>query len=175
MEEQRKRSDEPNLDLCLKTPSEVEVEPTKKVPTLNEAMNLELKHDLPNLDVKKLRRLRRIEYITKLEKTIKDLQDTIASVGPKIENVKDNKKKLQLENEMLQEQLDRVTDKSNLGSARTEELKLELKRLRKLEKAQKDQGHVQAYDDDDDDDESVAEIDMDQYLNFDAINFYPFK
>jgi len=42
------------------------------------------------------------------------LQDTIAWAGSEIENVKDNKKKLMLENEMLQAQLDIVTDKSNL-------------------------------------------------------------
>lgn len=41
------------------------------------------------------------------------MQNTIAWAGSEIENAKYNKKKLMLENEMLQEQLDIVIHKSN--------------------------------------------------------------
>ncbi|XP_015165679.1 transcription factor VIP1-like [Solanum tuberosum] len=178
MDEKRKRSDETNLDLCLKTPTQDE--PINKVQTLEEAMNFELKHGHvdPNVDLKKLRRImsnrlsaqrsriRKIEYTAELEKKVKELEDTIAWAGSEIENVKDNKKKLMLENEMLQAQLDIVTDKSNLRIAQTQELKLELKELAKTQGIEGQSSNFY-------ESESIAEIDMDQYLNFDAMNFYP--
>ncbi|XP_049394790.1 basic leucine zipper 34-like [Solanum stenotomum] len=171
MNEKRNRSDEPNLGLSLKTP--IEYESVKRIPTLEEAMNLELKNGQvdPNVNLKKFRRtisnrlsaqrsrMRRTEYIDELKKEAKDLEDTIAFVGQKIENEKDNKKKLQLENEMLRVQLDSITNKSNLLTVQTEELKVELKRLKEPAEAQEDEEHM----------------DMDQYLNFDNMNFSPPK
>ncbi|MCD7458909.1 hypothetical protein HAX54_039581 [Datura stramonium] len=68
--------------------------------------------------------------------------------------MKDNQKMLLLENELLQIQLDIITERSNLCTAQTEELKLELKRLKELAKAQEEEQ-------------------MDQYLNFDTIKFTP--
>jgi len=56
MNEKRNRSDEPNLSLSLKTP--IEYESVKRIPTLEEAMNLELKNGQvdPNVNLKKFRR-----------------------------------------------------------------------------------------------------------------------
>ncbi|KAK6788227.1 hypothetical protein RDI58_016752 [Solanum bulbocastanum] len=116
-------------------------------------------------------RIRKIECTAELEKKVKELEDTIAWAGSEIENVKDNKKKLMPENEMLQAQLDIVTDKSNLRIAQTQELKLELKRLKELAKTQEIEGQSSNFYEL----ESIAEIDMDQYLNFDAMNFYPHR
>ncbi|XP_055831111.1 transcription factor VIP1-like [Solanum dulcamara] len=181
MDEKRKGSDELDLDLCLKTPTQDE--PINKIPTLKEAMNNELKYGQvdPNVDLKKLKRImsnrlsaqrsriKKIEYTAELEKKVKDLQDTIAWAGSEIENMKDNKKKLLMENDMLQAQLDSVTAKSNLHTVQTEELKLELKRLKELAKAREiERQSFNFYES-----ESTAEIDIDQYLNFDAMDFYP--
>ncbi|KAG5614491.1 hypothetical protein H5410_014315 [Solanum commersonii] len=205
MNEKRNRSDEPNLSLSLKIP--IEYESVKRIPTLEEAMNLELKNGQvdPNVNLKKFRRtisnrlsaqrsrMRRTEYIDELKKEAKDLEDTIAFVGRKIENGKDNKKKLQLENQMLRVQLDSITNKSNLLTeiidnlaskklkrltcqnqefislkslnlftsiaVQTEELKVDLKRLKEPADAQEDEEHM----------------DMDQYLNFDNMTFSPPK
>ncbi|XP_069151579.1 basic leucine zipper 63-like [Solanum lycopersicum] len=185
MNEKRNKSAEPNLSLSLKTP--IEYESINNIPTLEEAVNLELKNGQvdPNVNMKKLRRtisnrlsaqrarMRKIEYTDGLKKEAKNLEETIAFVGRKIENEKENKKKLQLENQMLQVQLDSITNKSNLLAdnvilkltlftpiaAQNEELKAELKRLKEPTKAVEDEEYM----------------DMDQYLNFDNMNFSPSK
>ncbi|MCD7464100.1 hypothetical protein HAX54_052077 [Datura stramonium] len=165
-DDKRKRSDKSELDLCLKTSAEDEL--INKIPTLDEAIRCEMGQGnvSPNVDPKKFRRtisnrlsaqrvrLRESGYITKLEQKIKDLQNAIALMAPQIETVKGNQKMLRRENEMMQIQLDIATERSNLCTAQTEELKLELKRLKELAKAQEEEQ-------------------MDQYLNFDAINFTP--
>ncbi|MCD7462313.1 hypothetical protein HAX54_048221 [Datura stramonium] len=166
MNDKRKRSNESEKELCLKTSTGDE--PTNNIPTLDEAIRFEIRKENvgPNVDPKKLRRtisnrlsaqrlkLKRSRYVTELEQKIQDLQNTIALVAPQIETMKGNQKMLQLENEMLQNQLDIITERSNLRTAQTEELKLELKRLKELAKAREEEQ-------------------MDQYLNFDAINFTP--
>ncbi|XP_004242552.1 basic leucine zipper 61-like [Solanum lycopersicum] len=172
MDEKRKRSYESDLDLCSKTPTQNE--PINNVQTLEEAMNSELKHGQvdPNVDWKKMKRImsnrlsaqrsrnKKMEYTAELEKKVKELENTIAWAGSEIENAKYNKKKLMLENEMLQQQLDIVIHKSNSSIAQTEELKLELETLKELAKSQSSNF-------------CESEIDMDQYLNFDTMNFYP--
>ncbi|XP_015069614.2 basic leucine zipper 34-like [Solanum pennellii] len=171
MNEKRNKSDEPNLSLSLKTP--IEYESINNIPTLEEAVNLELKNGQvdPNVNMKKLRRtisnrlsaqrtrMRKIEYTDGLKKEAKNLEETIAFVGRKIENEKENKKKLQLENQILQVQLDSITNKSNLLAVQNEELKAELKRLKEPTKAVEDEEYM----------------DMDQYLNVDNMNFSPSK
>ncbi|XP_055835229.1 basic leucine zipper 61-like [Solanum dulcamara] len=192
MNKKQKRSDEPKLDLSLETPNEYES--VNRIPTLEEAMNFELKHDQidPNVDLRKLRRrmsnrfsaqrsrMKRVEYKTELEKEVKYLQDMIALMRPKLENAKDNKKKLQLENELLKEKLDSITVKSNFLTVQTEQLKVELKRFKELAMNQEADEHMEiegqssnTYDHDDS--ESAADIDVDQYLNLDTINFFPSK
>ncbi|XP_027771123.1 paramyosin, long form-like [Solanum pennellii] len=162
MNEKRIKFDEPHLCLSLKTP--IEYESVNKFPSLEEALNSEIKHGQvdPNMNTKKLRRtilnrlsaqrsrMRKTEYIDLLKKEAKDLEERIAFLGRKIENDKDNNKKLQLENQMLQLQLDSITNKSNLLA----ELEAELKRLEEPE-----------------DEEDEEYIDIDQYLNFDNMNF----
>ncbi|MCD7458908.1 hypothetical protein HAX54_039580 [Datura stramonium] len=166
MKDKTKRSNESELELCLKTSTEDK--PTNKIPTLDEAIRFEIRKGNvgPNVDPKKFRRtisnrlsaqrltLKRSGYVTELEQKIQDLQNTIALVAPQIETMKANQKMLQLENEMLQIQLDIITERSNLRTAQTEELKLELKRLNELAKVREEEQ-------------------MDQYLNFDVINFTP--
>ncbi|MCD9558934.1 hypothetical protein HAX54_016634 [Datura stramonium] len=190
MNEKRKKSDGPELDLCLKTP--VEDESINKIPTLNEAIKFELGHGNigPNVDPKKFRRtisnrlsaqrarLKISGYMTELEQKFKDLRNTIALVTQQIETVKGEQKMLQLENELLQRQLDIVTEKSNLCTAQTEEMKLELKGLKELAKAkEEEQTRVkeQSTNSNNYESEPEEEIDVDHYLNFDAINFYPPK
>ncbi|XP_025886059.2 transcription factor VIP1-like [Solanum lycopersicum] len=145
MNEKRIKSDEPHLSLPLKTP--IEYESVNRIPSLEEALNSEIKHGQvdPNMNMKKLRRtisnrlsaqrsrMRKTEYIDLLKKEAKDLEERIAFLGRKIENDKDNNKKLQLENQMLQLQLDSITNKSNLLAVQNEELKAELKRLKEPE------------------------------------------
>uniref|UniRef100_K4BG02 BZIP domain-containing protein n=1 Tax=Solanum lycopersicum TaxID=4081 RepID=K4BG02_SOLLC len=107
MNEKRIKSDEPRLSLSLKTP----FESVNKIPSLEEALNSELEHGQvdPNMNMKKLRRtisnrlsaqrsrMRKTQYIDLLKKEAKDLEEMIAFFGRKIENDKDNNKKLQLE------------------------------------------------------------------------------
>uniref|UniRef100_M1DEM7 Uncharacterized protein n=1 Tax=Solanum tuberosum TaxID=4113 RepID=M1DEM7_SOLTU len=69
--------------------------------------------------------------------------DTIALMRPIMENAKDSKKKLQLENKILQQQLDCLSNKSNLRAVQTEELKVELKRLKELAKTQEAEEHME--------------------------------
>ncbi|MCD7458907.1 hypothetical protein HAX54_039579 [Datura stramonium] len=69
---------------------------------------------------------------------IKEEENIIALESSQIETVKDNQKMLRLENEMLQIKLDNVTERFNLCTARTDEMKLELKRLNKLAKTQEE-------------------------------------
>uniref|UniRef100_A0A3Q7G5S9 BZIP domain-containing protein n=1 Tax=Solanum lycopersicum TaxID=4081 RepID=A0A3Q7G5S9_SOLLC len=166
MNEKRIKSDEPHLSLSLKT--SIEYESVNRISSLEEALNSEIKHGQvdPNMNMKKLRRtisnrlsaqrsrMRKTEYIDLLRKEAKDLEERIAFLGRKIENDKDNNKKLQLENQMLQLQLDSITNKSNLLA----ELEAELKRLKELE-----------------DEEDEEYIDIDQYLNFDNMNISPFR
>ncbi|KAG5577302.1 hypothetical protein H5410_057436 [Solanum commersonii] len=189
--EKRKRFDEPNLDLSLKTP---EYESINKISTMEEVMNSELKDGQvdSNVDLNKLRRrmsnrlsaqrarMRKVEYTTKLEKEVKHLQDTIALMRPIMENAKDRKKKLQLENKILQQQLDCLSNKSNLRAVQTEELKVELKRLKELAKTQEAEENMEiegqsSHSYDHDASELAADIDVDQYLNLDNINFSPSK
>ncbi|KAH0712616.1 hypothetical protein KY289_008575 [Solanum tuberosum] len=159
---------------------------------MEEVMNSELKDGQldPNVDLNKLRRrmsnrlsaqrarLRKVEYTTKLEKEVKHFQDTIALMRPIMENAKDSKKKLQLENKILQQQC--LSNKSNLRAVQTEELKVELKRLKELEKTQEAEEHMEtegqsSHSYDHDFSELAADIDVDQYLNLDNINFSPSK
>ncbi|KAH0776795.1 hypothetical protein KY290_008206 [Solanum tuberosum] len=161
---------------------------------MEEVMNSELKDGQidPNVDLNKLRRrmsnrlsaqrarMRKVEYTTKLEKEVKHLQDTIALMRPIMENAKDSKKKLQLENKILQQQLDCLSNKSNLRAVQTEELKVELKRLKELAKTQEAEEHMEtegqsSHSYDHDVSELAADIDVDQYLNLDNINFSPSK
>ncbi|KAH0688890.1 hypothetical protein KY289_016248 [Solanum tuberosum] len=86
MNEKRNRSDEPNLSLSLKTP--IGYESVKRISTLEEAMNLELKNGQvdPNVNLKKFRRMisnrlsaqrsrmRNTEYIDELKKEANDLE-----------------------------------------------------------------------------------------------------
>ncbi|KAH0715251.1 hypothetical protein KY284_008156 [Solanum tuberosum] len=161
---------------------------------MEEVMNSELKDGQvdPNVDLNKLRRrmsnrlsaqrarMRKVEYTTKLEKEVKHLQDTIALMRPIMENAKDSKKKLQLENKILQQQLDCLSNKSNLRAVQTEELKVELKRLKELAKTQEAEENMEiegqsSHSYDHDASELAADIDVDQYLNLDNINFSPSK
>ncbi|XP_060197371.1 basic leucine zipper 34-like [Lycium barbarum] len=149
MAEKRKRL-EPNLDLSLKSPADPE-EPSNKVLSLDEAIDFELKHGYvdPDMDLKKLRRIisnrlsaqrtyiKRNEYIVELEKKVKDLEDKLAIMTPEMENVKGRNKMLRLEAKMLQEQLDISTNIYELRTEQMEEMKLELRRLKELEKALK--------------------------------------
>ncbi|KAF3683192.1 hypothetical protein FXO38_00886 [Capsicum annuum] len=187
--EKQKRFEEPNLELCLKPPSGVD--PINKTSILDEEVNFELwqSHVDPNVDVKKLRRTisnrlsarrfktRHVEHTIDLEKKVKDLQNTIAFVVPEIEYMKDYSMKLQEENEMLQRQLDSVTDNANQRCAQIEELKVELKRLEKLVNAQEEEhkeGESSKFYDYDETD-SASTINTDQYLNFDGMNIDPTK
>ncbi|KAJ8543590.1 hypothetical protein K7X08_006113 [Anisodus acutangulus] len=200
MNNKRKRSN-PDLNLCLKTPIDQE-ESSNKLLTLDEAMDFELKHVNvdPNVDVKKLRRTisnrlsaqrarnKRAECIAELEKKVKSLEGRIAFDAPEIENEKDKYKMLKLEGNMLREQLDSVTDRAKLLTVEIEENKLELRRLKELPKTLEKEHdsrsiHLfeierQGYNSYDESD-SAAAMDMDQsidqYLNLDAINFYPPK
>ncbi|KAM3373943.1 hypothetical protein P3S68_012657 [Capsicum galapagoense] len=189
MKRKQNKSEEPNLDLCLRTPTAVDQ--INKTSTLDEAVNSELSqsHGNPNVDVKKLRRTitnrlsaqrsrtKQVEYIADLEKKVKDLQNTIAFVVPEIEYMKDYSMKLQEENEMLQRQLDSVTDNANQRCAQIEELKVELKRLEKLVNAQEEEhkeGESSKFYDYDETD-SASTINTDQYLNFDGMNIDPTK
>ncbi|TMW84907.1 hypothetical protein EJD97_024149 [Solanum chilense] len=136
MNEKRNKSDEPNLSLSLKTP--IEYESINNIPTLEEAVNLELKNGQvdPNVNMKKLRRtisnrlsaqrtrMRKIEYTDRLKREAKNLEEE-----PVVEIVQN------------------------------EELKAELKRLKEPTKALEDEEYM----------------DMDQYLNFDNMNFSPSK
>uniref|UniRef100_K4BG01 BZIP domain-containing protein n=1 Tax=Solanum lycopersicum TaxID=4081 RepID=K4BG01_SOLLC len=86
MNEKRNKSAEPNLSLSLKTP--IEYESINNIPTLEEAVNLELKNGQvdPNVNMKKLRRtisnrlsaqrarMRKIEYTDGLKKEAKNLE-----------------------------------------------------------------------------------------------------
>ncbi|TMW89173.1 hypothetical protein EJD97_017568 [Solanum chilense] len=167
MNEKRIKSDDPRLSLSLKT----QIESVNKIPSLEEALSSELEHGQvdPNMNMKKLRRTisnrlsaqrsrkRKIEYIDLLKKEAKDLEERIAFLGRKIENDKDNNKKLQLENQMLQLQLDSITNKSNLLAVQNEELEAELKRLKEPAEDEEDEEYM----------------DIDQYLNFDNMNFSP--
>ncbi|PHU16223.1 hypothetical protein BC332_17428 [Capsicum chinense] len=149
MKRKQNKSEEPNLDLCLRTPTAVDQINTTS--TLDEAVNYELSqsHGNPNVDVKKLRRTitnrlsaqrsrtKQVEYIADLEKKVKDLQNRIVVEGPEKKYMEDYKEQLQMENEMLQKRMDSVTDYMNRQSAQIEELELELKKL-KLAKAQKE-------------------------------------
>lgn len=62
MDAKQKRFNEPDLELCLKTPTPEES--NNRIPTLDEAVNFELKHCQvdPNTDLKKLRRLYICEF-----------------------------------------------------------------------------------------------------------------
>ncbi|KAJ8559462.1 hypothetical protein K7X08_003520 [Anisodus acutangulus] len=200
MDDKRKRS-KPDLNLCLKTQAFQE-EPSNKLLALDEAMDFELKHVNidPNVDLKKLRRTisnrlsaqrarnKRVDYIAELEKKVKNLEGRIAFDTPEIENEKDKYKMLKLEGQMLREQLDSVTDKSKLLTVEIEENKLELRRLKGLPKALKnehDSRSIHLFDIERqgsnpyDESESTAWMDMDQgidqYLNLDAMNFFPPK
>ncbi|MCD7462311.1 hypothetical protein HAX54_048219 [Datura stramonium] len=85
---------------------------------------------------------------------------------------------LRQENEMLQIQLDNVTERFNLCTARTDEVKLELKMIKKLAKTQEQElmeVEEQSPDTNNYESKSEEEMNMDQYLNFDAINFPPPK
>ncbi|PHT62928.1 hypothetical protein T459_33215 [Capsicum annuum] len=109
--------------------------------------------------------------------SILDEENTIAFVVPEIEYMKDYSMKLQEENEMLQRQLDSVTDNANQRCAQIEELKVELKRLEKLVNAQEEEhkeGESSKFYDYDETD-SASTINTDQYLNFDGMNIDPTK
>ncbi|XP_059302113.1 uncharacterized protein LOC132054057 [Lycium ferocissimum] len=167
----------------------------------------------PNVDLKKLRRLyyvlrlnfffnvtfirtisnrlsaqrarnKRIEYTTQLEKKVNDLEAKLAIMPPEIENERDKKNMLMLEGKMLREQLEIANDRSKLRTAYTEEMKLELRRLKELhEKALKEKHSaihlldIEGQGSNSYESESGGVIDVeqdiDQYLNLDAMNFYP--
>ncbi|KAF3621057.1 bZIP transcription factor 44 [Capsicum chacoense] len=185
MKDEQKRSDELNLNLSLTTPGEAES--VDKIQTLDEAMTFELKHheDLSLADEKKLRRrisnklaarrsrFRKLTHKNKLEQNFKDLQDEIALVGSKIKNMKNYNDKLRVENEMLRERLNNITDKATQATAKIEEVKLELQMLKmNLAKAQEYQHYMkiggESFDFYNHDElESAPEIDINQYLNLD--------
>ncbi|XP_059302657.1 basic leucine zipper 34-like [Lycium ferocissimum] len=196
MDEKRKRS-EPDLNLSLKSSVDQE-EPSNKVLTLDEAIDFELKQGNvdPNVDLKKLRRTisnrlsaqrarnKRTEYIAELEKKVKDLEDKLAIMPPEIENERDKNNMLMLEGKMLREQLEIAHERSKLRTAYTEEMKLELRRLKELhEKARKEQHSaihlldIEGQGSNSYESESGGVIDLEQgidhYLNLDAMNFYP--
>ncbi|KAF3653546.1 hypothetical protein FXO37_16925 [Capsicum annuum] len=188
MKRKQNKSEEPNLDLCLITP--VAVDPINKISTLEEAAKSELSqgHGDPNVDVKNLRRTiakklagqrsraKKVD-IANLEKKVKALQNRIAVETIEEVYMKDYKEHLQMENEMLRKRVDSVTDYINRQSAQTEELKLELKRL-KLTKAQEEE-HMkgESFNFYDYDEAKLAQeidinndINTDQYVNYDDMN-----
>nr|XP_009783967.1 PREDICTED: basic leucine zipper 19 [Nicotiana sylvestris]XP_016471095.1 PREDICTED: basic leucine zipper 19-like [Nicotiana tabacum] len=196
MEDKRKRS-EPELALSLKSPTDNQDELSvnrRKVPlTLDQAIDFELnklgRNVDSDVDLKKLRRtvsnrlsaqrsrIKKTEYITELEKKVKDLQDTIAYLSPEIENYKEKQSMLRMQRKYLQEQLDTFTDRSKLRTVQIEEMKLELRRLKELAKAQEEHYNMQLgqttnyfYLS-----EMEQQAGIDQYLNLDAMNFYPPK
>ncbi|KAK4355970.1 hypothetical protein RND71_024941 [Anisodus tanguticus] len=201
MNNKRKRSN-PDLNLCLKTPIDQE-ESSNKLLTLDEAMDFELKHVNvdPNVDVKKLRRTisnrlsaqrarnKRVECIAELEKKVKSLEGRIAFDAPEIENEKDKYKMLKLEGNMNGYCTGQWASKIRPSSlVEIEENKLELRRLKELPKAlekEHDSRSISLFEierqdyNSNDESESAAGMDMDQsidqYLNLDAINFYPPK
>ncbi|XP_033517054.1 basic leucine zipper 19-like [Nicotiana tomentosiformis] len=199
MEDKRKRS-EPELALSLKSPTDNQDElpvNRRKVPlTLDQAIDFELNKPGRNVDsdvdLKKLRRtvsnrlsaqrsrIKKTEYITELEKKVKDLQDTIAYLSPEIENYKEKQTMLRMQRKYLQEQLDSFTDRSKLRTVQIEEMKLELRRLKELAKAQEEHynmqlGQTSNYFYQSEMELQQAAAGIDQYLNLDVMNFYPPK
>ncbi|XP_060197341.1 basic leucine zipper 34-like [Lycium barbarum] len=195
MDEKRKRF---GPDLSLSQSSLDQEETSNTFLTLDEATDIELKHGNvdPNVDLKKLRRTlsnrlsaqrarnKRAEYTTQLEKKVKDLEDKLAIMPPEIENERDKNNMLMLEGKMLREQLEIANDRSKLRTAYTEEMKLELRRLKELhEKALKEKHSaihlldIEGQGSNSYESESGGVIDVeqdiDQYLNLDAMNFYP--
>ncbi|KAL1552915.1 hypothetical protein AAHA92_13657 [Salvia divinorum] len=130
-------------------------ETRKATINLDKAIAYELKHGRkldPKMDTKKLRRtisnrlsaqrsrLKRSQFIVDLERRVKELEEVVASLTPRIHGYHEKKRTLKLENDSLRTILDIRAAESKIAEERLEEKRREIREMKEaLARANGDQ------------------------------------